>query len=196
MTIIDSLYTELEETRSIWTDIYDLLKQAQYDTKSPRPAIENVSVDVLNGRALLVFDLIFGVRPTSDNEVNTLILSSKASEIQGQITAFKSQAQAVLNQMRSNWRETCVIRDGNENFNWQFFVEASNTANINVAPNFTPMNSALNQLLGHAALLLPICKANGVSDLLTRSQALAEVVREIESLRNEAKKLPLAQNLN
>lgn len=192
MTIIDSIYSELEEAKAAWTEIYGLLIQAQYDIESPRPAIENVSVDILNGRFLLLVDIIIGMHPITDNDVNTLVLSSKASEIQSQINAFKSQSQAVLNQIRSNWRDNCVIKDGNGNFNWQFFVEESNTANINVAPNFTPMNSALNILLGHVALLLPICKADHVNDLLDRSRALADVVRETESLRNEAKKLAKA----
>lgn len=192
MVIIDPLYSELETAQTTWASIYDLLKQARYDTSSPRPAIEQVSVDVLNRRVMLVFDIIQGLYPSSEEDVSALILSARATELQGQINNFKSQALSVLNQMRTQWRDNVVIRDGNNNFNWQFYVEESVTANIDVAPNFTPMNSAVNQLLVTASQLLPICKANGISDLTARSQALAEIVRETESLRNEAKKLAKA----
>ncbi len=188
MITIDSLYLELEEAKVTWEALYNLLKQAQYDTASPRPAIDQVSVDTLHVRILLVFDLILGMRPVSYDDVNALILSARATDLQSQVTAMKSSTQTILSQAQANYRENTIIRDGNNNFSWQFFVEESNTANIDVAKYFTPLNSAANQILYQVGQLLPLCKATGISDLSTRAQALAEVIRETESLRNEAKK--------
>lgn len=192
MITIDSLYSELEEAKSTWTAIYDLLKQAQYDTTSPKPAIDQVSVSTLHGRILLVFDLILGIRPSSDDEVNALILSARATELQSQMTTLKGHAQAILNQMQAHYRENTIIRDGNNNFSWQFFVEESNAATIDVSPYFTPLNNAVNQLLYQVGQVLPLCNANRIGDLATRSQALAEVVRETEALRTETRKLTKA----
>jgi hypothetical protein len=192
MITIDSLYHELEEAKATWTALYDLLKQAQYDTSSPRPAIDHVSVDTLHGRILLVFDLILGMRPSSDDEVNALILSACATELQNQITALRGNAQTILSQSQPHYRENTIIRDGNNNFSWQFFTEESNTATIDVAAHFTPLNSAVNQLLGQAGILLPLCKTSGIADLTLRAQTLAEVIRETEALRTEARKLAKA----
>ena len=192
MVIIDSLYNDLETAQTTWTSIYDLLKHAQYDTSSSRPAIEDVSVDVLNRRIVLAISMLQGLRPASDEDAAVLFISARAIEIQSQISNFKSQAQSVLNQLRTQWREGIVIRDVNNNFNWQFVVEDSVTANIDFAPNFIPINSAVKQLLISVSQLLPVCKADGVNDLAIRSQALAEVVRETESLRNETRKLAKA----
>lgn len=189
MVNIDSMYNELEVAQSGWTSIYDLLKQAKYDLYSPRQAIEDASVELLNKRILLVLDILQGIRPVSDEDVATLILSAITAAIQSQFNSFNSHAQSILNQLRTQWREGIVIRDTNNNFNCQFVVEESVTATIDFLPNFTIINNAVNQLILFASQMLAICKANGINDLATRSQALAEVVRETEILRNETKKL-------
>lgn len=188
MQIVNSLFNELEDARSTWTEIYSLLKQAQYDTSAPRPAIEQASVDGLNRRILIMFDILLGMRPQSEDDVNSLILFVRASEIQNLINNFKSHSQSTLDQMRSNWQDNITIRETNNNFNWQFFIEETNTANINVSSNFSNINSSINQLMAQIGFLLPFCKADGISDLTIRSQALAEVGREMESFRNDARK--------
>ena len=54
------------------------------------------------------------------------------------------------------------------------------------------MQTSLNQLMIYVAQLLPLCKTAGVADLSARAQAMGDVIREIEGLRNEAKKLAKA----
>lgn len=186
---IESLYTELEEARSGWLQVYDLLRQAQYETTSTRQALDNVTVEILHSRILLVFEIIFGMRPVSDDTATSLVLSARAVEMQSQITNFKNQAQTLLNQFSPHLRDGVVIKDANSNFSCQVFHEGNNTANFDVSSNFSSINTHVNQLLIQVGQILPICKADAIGDLAARSHALAEVVRETESLRNETRKL-------
>lgn len=188
MITIDSLFGEVEEAKAAWMAVHDLLKQGQYDTAAPRPAIDHVPVDTLHSRLILIFELILGMRPTSDDEVNALVLSACAADLTGQVTAIKNSSQAILSQAQANYRENALIRDGNSNFTLQFFVDENNTANIDVAKYFTQLNNASKLLTTQIGEILPICKANTIADLAMRSQTLAEVIKEIDNLRVEANK--------
>lgn len=189
MTTIDSLYIELDEARARWIHFYDLLKQGQYETNEARQALENASVDDLHARTLMVFDLLYALKPTSEDGNDYLFLAAYASEFSNLLINYKNQAQSALNQLTQHWQDDVVIKDGNNNFAWQLYRENSNFANIDVSANFTALNSSIKQLLTQTSLILPICKANATADLTKRVQALTEVVRETESQRNEARRL-------
>ena len=190
---IDALYSEIEQTQAIWKEMYDLLLSAQYDTKAARAAINNVSVDAFHRRVEWLFELLHSVRPASEQDVAWLVLGARTAEITPQLTNFKTHAQSSLNFLRQNWRDNLSIRDSNNNLSWQLFDAAgANIANQDASGNFAQMQSALNALMTHVALLLPLCKTEGVADLSARAQAMGDVIREIESLRNEAKKLAKA----
>lgn len=190
---IDALYSEIEQTQAIWKEMYDLLLRAQYDTKVARAAINNVSVDAFNRRVEWLFELLHSVRPASDQDVAWLVLGARTAEITPQLTNFKTHAQSSLNFLRQNWRDNLSIRDANNNLSWQLFDAAgTNIANQDASGNFAQMQSLLNALITQVALLLPLCKTEGVADLSARAQAMGDVIREIEGLRNEAKKLAKA----
>lgn len=189
---IDALYSEIEQTQAVWKEMYDLLLRAQYDTNAPRAAINNVSVAAFNRRAEWVFELLYGMRPTSEDDISWLVLSGRSTEISHQLANFKTYAQSSLNFLRQYWRDSLSIRDANNNFSWQLFDADSNIANQDASGNFTQMQSSLNQLMSYTAQLLPLCKTTGVADLSSRAQAMGDVIREIEGLQNEAKKLAKA----
>lgn len=186
---IEALFTELTEAQSAWGELYDTLRRAQYDTASARPAIEGTSVDAMHRKAVLVFDSLNALRPSSEDEVSWVVFGARAAEIRSSLGTFKSHIQSPLNQIRSYQREQLTIRDGNSNFSWQFFQDQSNIANIDVSGSFQNANSALNGLLAHVALLLPLCKADAVGDLSERAQTLAATVSEVEGYRTEVQKL-------
>ncbi len=193
---IDALYSEIEQTQAIWKEMYDLLLRAQYDTKAPKVAINNVSVDAFHRRVEWLFELLHSVRPASEQDIAWLVLGARTAEINPQLTNFKTHAQSSLNFLRQNWRDNLSIRDANNNLSWQLFDAAgANIANQDASGNFAQMQSSLNALMTHVALLLPLCKTNGVADLSARAQAMGDVIREIEGLRNEAKKLAKAAEL-
>jgi hypothetical protein len=186
---IAALYTEIEQTQASWKEMYDLLLRAQYDINAPRAAINNVSVNNFHRRVEWIFELLYGLRPSSEEDVAWLALSGRSAEITPQLANFKTHAQSSLNFLRQYWRDNLSIRDANNNFSWQLFDGESNIANLDSSGNFAQMQSSLNQLMKLVALLLPLCKTEGVADLSARAQAMGDVIREIEGLRNEAKKL-------
>lgn len=190
---IDALYSEIENTQAIWKEMYDLLLRAQYDTKASRAVINGVSVDAFHRRVEWLFELLHSVRPASEQDIAGLVLGARTAEITPQLTNFKTHAQSSLNFLRQNWRDNLTIRDANNNLSWQLFDAAgTNIANQDASGNFAQLQSSLNALMTHVALLLPLCKTEGVADLSARAQAMGDVIREIEGLRNEAKKLAKA----
>lgn len=189
---IDALYSEIEQTQAVWKELYGLLLRAQYDTNAPRAVINNVGVAVFHRRVEWVFELLYGIRPSSEDDISWLALSGRTAEILAQLVVFKNHAQSSLNFLRQNWRDNLSIRDANNNLSWQLFDESTNIANQDASANFAQMQSSLNQLMIYAAQLLPLCKTSGVADLSARAQAMGDVIREIEALRNEAKKLAKA----
>jgi hypothetical protein len=187
---IDVLYSEIDQTQAIWKELYDLLVRAQYDTKAARAAINNVGVDEFHRRAEWLFELLYSVRPVNDQDIAWLVLGARTAEIIPQLTSFRTYAQTSLNFLRQHWRDNLSIRDANNNLSWQLFDAAgTNIANQDASGNFAQMHGALNGLMTHMALLLPLCKTEGVADLSARIQAMGNLIREIEGLRNEAKKL-------
>jgi len=189
---IDAFYSEIEQTKAIWEEMYGLLLRAQYDTKAFRATI-NVSMDAFHRHVEFLFELLHSVRPAREQDIAWLVLSARTAEITSQLTTFRTHAQSCLNFLRQNWRDNLSIRDPNNNLSWQLFDAAgTNIANQNASSNFVQMQSSLNALMTHVALLLPLCKTEGIADLSARAQAMGNVIREIESLRNEAKKLAKA----
>lgn len=192
MVPIDALYSELTEAQFAWTELYDMLKRGQYDTQSPRPSIDGVSVDVFHERVLLIFELIQSLRPESDEDVSATVISARVTEMRSTLNNFKNHVQPPLTQAHTHLRDNTIIKDGNNNFSWQFFDGPNNIANFDVSSNFTQMNVSLTQLMILLAQLLPICKANAISDVSARAKALADVARNVEMLRAESQKLAKA----
>jgi hypothetical protein len=186
---IDALYSEIEQTQAVWKEMYDLLLRAQYDTKSPRAVINNVSVEAFHRRVELAFELLYGIRPSNEDDLSWLTMSVRSAEITPVLNNFKVHAQSSLNFLRQYWRDNLTIRDANNNFTWQLYEGDSNIANQEVSTNFGQMQTSLNQLTTIVGQLLPLCKTAGIADLSARAQAMGDVIREIEGLRNEAKKL-------
>lgn len=189
---IDALYSEVDQTQAIWKELYDLLLRAQYDTNAPRAAINNLGVAAFHRRVEWMFELLHGMRPSNEDDISWLAISGRSAEISAQLVIFTNHAQSSLNFLRQNWRDNLSIRDANNNLSWQLFDESSNIANQDASGNFTQMQTSLNQLMIYVAQLLPLCKTAGVADLSARAQAMGDVIREIEALRNEAKKLAKA----
>jgi hypothetical protein len=65
------------------------------------------------------------------------------------------------------------------------FVDSagSNDANVDVASSFKQLRNAVNLLISVLGSVVPLCKAEGISDLSARVEALGEVVRQVDGLR-------------
>jgi hypothetical protein len=189
MTTIEALYDELENTRTSWLSVYDILSQGQYDCESTRISIDSASTKDLHARILLIFDLISALRPADGDIPGLLFISAKAIEITGHLNTLRSHTESILNQLRTNLSEETIIRDGNDNFSLQLFVENTNVVNFDISASVAVINNSLNQIQVQTASLASLCKSTNILDLTLRTQALAEVVRETESLRNKTRKL-------
>ena len=189
---IDLLYNELNDARSLWSELFDLMRRASYDTSASRAAIENVSVDSMHRNVLLAFEMLSSIRPESDEDISLTVLATRATEIRSTLTLFKTHVQSPLNQVRSYQRDNLSIRDANNNFNWQFFEGESNIATADVSASFQGAYKAVSTLQGTLSQLLPFCKASSIADLSKRAEALSALVSEVEGYRTEAQKLTKA----
>lgn len=189
---IDALYNELEQARQTWMGIYNLLQEGKYDFSSPRPVLDSQPIQIFHQRVLIVFEGLFSVRPTDPLSPQGVILAGKTSEIRPALQSFQTHGQSTLSTLRQFWRDGATIRDGNSNFSFQVFLDDSNIGNFDGASNFAQLQSALNQLTTHLALLLPLCKAEAIGDLSERARALGDLVRDAESLRTQASQLATA----
>ncbi len=186
---INHVFTNLQSAQSLWGQLYDSLRRLQYDTASPRQVISEASVDIMHRNALLFFNTLNAIRPASESDHSWGLIGLRSAELNSNLSMFISNVQAVINQLNSYQREKLTIRDGNNNFSWQFYDGQTSLANTDVSTHFSSANSALLALLSIVSMLLPLCKAKSVGDLSERAQTLASTVSEIEGYRSEAQKL-------
>ena len=187
---IDAAFTELEQSRSAWRGLHDLLVNGNYDVTGARPSIGGQSVLSFARRADLVFEGLFALRPSENESAQASAVAGKAAEIRQAIQAFTTQATSLTNTVQSHWREGVVFKDTNGNFAIQVTqVDGSAIANVDLSGNFQPMDTALGQLTTNLALLLPLFRADAVGDLTQRASALGDLVREMEKLRDQARRI-------
>lgn len=189
---IETLYQGIDESRKALDETYAYLIKGQYDLNSPRSNIGDQTIEQLYRRATLVFETFLAIRPADENTVGWTVLSVGEIEELAAFANIKSQATFVNDATRNTGLNEFVIRDGNNNFSFNFFVGETNPANVDVSASFIQINTSLNTLLTMASIHLPLCKADSVADLSDRATTLREVVRETESIRNEARKLSTA----
>lgn len=188
----DALFSELEQTRKTWMELYGFLKNGKYDLTEPRPALEQQSVEDFHQRAITIFEGLFAVRPSDQHCVQAAILAGRANELRQGLQSFNQFAQSILGSFQSYSREGMRITDGNNNFAFQIFDGESNIASFDGSSNFSQMLPPLNLLTTNLALLLPFCKSDSVADLSKRAGALGDLIRDAENLRNQASQLAKA----
>ncbi|WP_313953745.1 hypothetical protein [Accumulibacter sp.] len=187
---IETAFTEIEQSRLAWHGLYDLLVNGQYDVAGPRASIAGQSVQSFAKRVDLVFEGLLALRPSDNNSAQASAVAGKASEIGESAKTFNTHATALANTLRPNSHEGVTFKDANGNFSVQV-TQSDGTAitNIDLAGNFEPMNAALGQLTTQLALLIPIFRADAVGDLSQRARALGDVLREVDTIRDQVKRI-------
>lgn len=187
---IDATFIDLEQSRSAWGVLHDLLINGGYDVASARASIGGQSVQSFARRADLVFEGLIALRPSDNDSAQASAVCTRAPEIRQATQAFTANATSLINTLRSNWREAVSFKDTNGNFAVQVTQEdGSAITNIDMSGNFQPMDAALGQLATHFALLIPMFRAEAVGDLSQRAAALNDLVREMDKLRDQAKRI-------
>jgi hypothetical protein len=189
---IEALYQTVEQSRIAWNQVYDYLVSAKYEVSSPRSNIGGLTVEQLHRRALLVIETFLAIQPKDERASGWTVLVWRAAEITPTFTNFKNHAEGINNQIRPHLQEGVDIRDGNNNFTFNLFLNGANTFNSDFSGYFQQIHSSVTTLLAIVSTLLPFSEAKNVGDLSNRAQALADVIRETEALRNEARKLAKA----
>lgn len=185
---IEALYVELEQARATWQSLHDLLNSGKYELSTPRPALEGQSVARFYRRISVVFEGLFGLRPSDEESVPGVFVAAKATEIRASIKLFNDHAQSSLSSLQANWRDGIELRDQNGNFMLQLTVsDGSAVTTADLSGNFRQMVIAVGQLVAQLAQLLPLCRADAVGDLSARATALGDLVREADVLRNQAR---------
>ena len=89
---IDAVFTEIEQSRSAWRALHDLLVNGGYDVVGARPSIGGQSIQSFAKRADLVFEGLLSLRPPESDSAQASALAGKAAEIRQSAQAFTAQA--------------------------------------------------------------------------------------------------------
>lgn len=186
----DAVFNDLEQSRSAWRSVHDLLVNGGYDITGARASIAGQSVLSFAKRADLVFEGLLSLRPSEIESAQSSVISSKAAEIRQAAQNFTAHAVSVTTTLRTHWREDAVLKDTNGNFAIQVTqADGSPITNLDLSGNFQAMDVALGQLTTHFALLIPLFRSEAVGDLSHRAAALGELLREMDNLRDQARRI-------
>jgi hypothetical protein len=181
---MESLYADADAARNAWSGLIEILNRGAADFARERPMLGSISLQAFRRRVDLALELLDSIRPTDPTAPSALVLGAREGELQPQLQLLSQASEAAGSQLRANLREGAVIRDGNDAFALQLFDLAdSNYANIDITANFKQLRGAVNQLIAALGSVVPLCKADGISDLSARVEALGEVVRQVDGLR-------------
>lgn len=190
---IETLYTEIEQARTALHDFHSILSSGQADLNAPRPALDGQSIVRFYRRTNVVFEGLFGLRPSDEDSAQALFLLAKAPELRASTKTFFDHAQSFLSTLQANWREGMTLKDQNGNFLLQLTLpDGGVVTSIDLSGNVQQMNQGVGQLTTHLAELLPICKAESIGDLSVRAAALGDLVRQMDALRSQAQQLAAA----
>lgn len=185
---VEALYASVDSAQAKWEELVDLLSQGKYDLDRRRPLLGNNPLSLFLSQAALAFQLIQSLRPTPDLDARRVIMELRASEFQPHIDTIGRQADFMLSTLRVHWQAGNEIRDTNDGFNIQLFgpKASDHHGGFDFNDQFRQVQAAVNAVIALASQVLPVCKADGVSDLLGRADKLGETVREIDQLRRKA----------
>jgi hypothetical protein len=180
---VESLFADVDAARRAWNELMEILNRGSVDFIRERPMLGSTSLQDFRRRVDLTLELLDSIRPTDPVAVSSLVLNARKGELQPQLQALSQNAEAAGSQLRANWRDGAAIRDGNDAFSLQLFdSEGNNYANVDLTPNFKQLRNAVNPLIAVLGSVVPLCKAEGISDLSARVEALGEVVRQVDAL--------------
>jgi len=183
---IQTLYDEVETTRLAWMELYGSLTAGKYDLQRSLVVLDAESIALFNERVNFIVESLFAMRPKSATGIEAIVVGSRLGDLISQLRGLSQHTLQISQQLQSNWREGATIREGNDQFFLQLYEAESNYANLDMAANVAQAHTAAKYLVGLLGSMLPICKAEGVGDLLARSKALATATREAEALRKQA----------
>lgn len=178
--------SELQTAQTTWEAVVDMLHESDYDFEKTRPILNQQSFTTFARRVQIIFEALQAMLPKKEDDIESAVLGGRLKDLHQSIQGFISHAESSLSQMRQNWRDKTLIRDGNEHFSWQLFYDDQHYTNLDLTNNFSQLSSFIDTLLGIVGTTLPLTKAKGISDLTRRAEALGKVVRETDSLRKQA----------
>jgi hypothetical protein len=181
----ESLLSDLDQARKTWMELYGFLKNGKYDLTEPRSALDQQSVEDFHQRAIAIFEGLLAIQPSDQHCLQAAMFAGRANEIRQGLQSFNQFGQSILGSFRPYWRDGARITDSNNNFSLQIFDGETNIASFDSSSNFAQMLPPLNLLTTNLALLLPFCKSDSVADLSKRANALGDLIRDAENLRNQ-----------
>jgi len=189
---LDTAYNEATELRASWETIYAVLTHGSYDVNAARPAIDSTSTENLNRRIILTFELFESLKPLHTDDINYILLSSRAVELNSILRTLRKNLPPLLEAVRSRLGTGTRISDQNGNFTLLFETPSVEASTADVSSHFTQIHSATTNLLTLLSGLLGLCKATSVSDVLDRANALANIAasasKYLESTETALKK--------
>lgn len=192
---VESLFTDLDAAKKAWNGLVEILNRGSVDFARERPMLESISLQGFRRQVDLALELLDSIRPTDPIAASALVLNARIGELQPQLQALSQNAEAAGSQLRAYWRDGAAIRDGNDAFSFDLFDSAGNNyANVDLTANFKQLRNAVNPLISVLGSVMPLCKAEGISDLSARVEALGDVVRQVDGLRVQTSQSASAAN--
>ena len=185
---VEALYQEVDSARTSWQDLLSQLANGEADFARSRSVLSDVSLRDFSRQVDLVFELLLSVRPSDGASVSAMVLAAHEANLRPQLQSIASHCTTALNQLRPNWRENTKVADANDAFALQLLADGVAYVAVDLTAYFKHVRAASHALLQTLGAVLPLCKANAITDLSARSESLGDVVRQVDVLRRQAEK--------
>lgn len=185
---VDAMYLEVDGAWNGWQDLLTLLANGDADFLRSRTVLGDASLRDFSRQVDLVFELLLSVRPSNGTSVSAVVLPAHEANLRPQLQSIANHSTTALGQLRGNWRDNTKIADANEAFALQLFVDGVAYTSIDLTAYFKHVRVAVHSLLQTLGAVIPLCKADAVTDLSVRAESLGEIVRQADALRRQAEK--------
>lgn len=185
---VEALYQEVDIARTSWQDLLTQLANGEADFARSRLVFGDTSLRDFSRQVDLVFELLLSVRPSDTTSVSAVVLPAHEADLTPQLQVIANHSTTALGQLRANWRENAKVADANDAFALQMLSDGVAYVAVDLTAHFKHVRAAVHALLQLIGAVIPLCKADAITDLSARAENLGEMVRQVDALRRQAER--------
>lgn len=185
---VEALYQEVDSAWNSWQDLLTQLANREADFARSRSVFGGASLRDFSRQVDLVFELLLSVRPSDSASVSALVLPAHEANLRSQLQEVANHSTTAVGQLRGHSRDNAKVRDANEAFALQMFVDDVAYSSIDLTAYFKHVRAAVHALFQTLGAVIPLCKADAVTDLSVRAEYFGDIVRQVDTLRRQAER--------
>ena len=169
-----------------WQGLLDRLHEGGHNMEVPRGALRGLSTLGLDKRVKAINELMLTIRPASADDMASMLLNARGPELRNITHQLLNVTGAALVSLAQNWHPTTHLVDGNDSYLLIMERAGAPTGQVDLSDFFRQIGDFSASLLTVVSQIVPLCKATGVADFVMSSNALAQKLNEVESLKVKA----------